>query len=54
MLTSDHLAATRSALASAACDMRELESGRLLLQWPGTVGGMVIFQQAGTALPVFD
>ena len=54
VLTSDHLAATRSALASAACDMREPESGRLLLQWPDTVGGMVIFQQAGTALPAFD
>lgn len=54
VLTSNHLATTRSALASAACNVRDLESGRLLLQWPGTVGGMVIFQQAGTALPVFD
>jgi hypothetical protein len=51
VLTSDKLAATRDALHS--CDVRECE-GRLLLRWPGTVGGIVLFQQAGTALPVLD
>jgi len=51
VLTSDQIAATRSALNSAGCDMRELDTDQLLLQWPGTVGGMVIFQPAGAALP---
>jgi len=51
VLTSDKLAATRDALHS--CDVSEHE-GRLLLHWPGTVGGIVLFQQAGTALPVLD
>lgn len=51
VLTSDKLATTHDALRS--CDVSEHE-GRLLLRWPGTVGGIVLFQQAGTALPVLD
>lgn len=54
VLTSDNLAATRDTLNAAHCDMRELESGRLLLHWPGTVGGFILFQQAGAALPALD
>lgn len=51
VLTSDSLAATRDTLNAAHCDMREPESGRLLLRWPGAVGGFILFQQAGAALP---
>ncbi len=52
VLTSDKLSATRDALNATQCGMRELESGRLLLRWPGSVGGFILFQQQGTALPV--
>ncbi len=37
--------------AKAHGDIRKLESGRLLLRWPGAVGGFILFQQAGTAMP---
>ena len=49
VLTSDKLAATHDALNS--CDVREYE-GRLLLRWPGAVGGFILFQQNGTTLPL--
>lgn len=52
VLSSDKLSATRDALGTAQCDMHELESGRLLLRWPGAVGGFILFQQHGSALPV--
>ena len=51
VLTSDKLSATRDALTAAHCDMRELESGRLLLRWSSALGGIVLFQQTGTTLP---
>lgn len=50
VLTSDRLSATREVLNTVRCDVREL-GNRLLLRWPGPVGGFVLFQQAGTALP---
>lgn len=53
VLTCDQIAATRSVLNSAGCDMRELATDQLLMQWPGAVGGLVIFQPAGAALPAF-
>jgi len=52
VLTSDKISATRDVLNAAQCDMRETEPGRLLLRWPGAVGGFILFQQRGTALPV--
>ena len=51
VLSSDKLSATRDVLNAAQCDLRELES-RLLLRWPGAVGGFILFQQHGTALPL--
>lgn len=51
VLTSDNLATTRNVLDTAHCDVREIESNCLLLRWPGAVGGVVLFQQAGAALP---
>jgi hypothetical protein len=52
VLTSDNLLATRDALNTAHCEVREVEPGRLLLRWPGAVGGFILFQQHGAALPV--
>ena len=52
VLASDNLLATRDVLNTGRCDVREFESSRLLLRWPGAVGGIVLFQQAGAALPV--
>lgn len=51
VLGSDKLSATRDVLGNAQYDMRELD-GRLLLRWPGSVGGLILFQQHGAALPV--
>lgn len=51
VLGSDSLPATRDALNTAQCDVREVETGRLLLRWPGSVGGFILFQQHGTAVP---
>ena len=51
VLTSDSLPATRDALNAAQSNVRKLESGPLLLRWPGAVGGVVLFQQIGAALP---
>jgi hypothetical protein len=53
MLTSDHLQTTRDVLGSADGELREPEPGRLLLQWPAAVGGVLMFQSTGTPLPVF-
>ncbi|MBY0269417.1 MAG: VOC family protein [Burkholderiales bacterium] len=53
VLTSDSLSATRDALDAARCDVSEL-GNRLLLRWPGAVGGSILFQQAGTALPALS
>lgn len=52
VLTSDNLLATRDVLNTAQCDVREIEPGRLLLRWPGSVGGFILFQQHGAALPL--
>lgn len=52
VLTSDNLLATRDALNTAQCDVREVEPGRLLLRWSGSVGGFILFQQHGAALPL--
>jgi len=54
VLTSDDPAATRSLLEQAQCATRPLGDNRLLLEWPGALGGFVLFQAAGTALPAFD
>jgi len=54
VLTTDNLLATRDVLNTGHCDVREFESSRLLLRWPGAVGGIVLFQQAGAALPALD
>ena len=54
VLASDNLLATRDVLNATPCDVREFESGRLLLRWPGALGGIVLFQQAGAALPALD
>jgi hypothetical protein len=51
VLSSDNLPATRDVLNAAQCDVREFDN-RLLLRWPGTVGGFILFQQHGTALPL--
>ncbi len=51
VLTSDKLSATRDVLNAAQCDVRELDN-RLLLRWPGAVGGFILFQQQGSALPL--
>lgn len=51
VLTSDRLSATHDVLNAAHCDVRELDN-RLLLRWSGAVGGFILFQQHGTALPL--
>lgn len=53
VLSSDDLNATRRHLDDAQCQVRDI-SGRLLLEWPGTVGGFVLFQAPGATLPVFE
>ncbi|MBX3666008.1 MAG: VOC family protein [Burkholderiales bacterium] len=54
VLTSDDPAATRRHLEQAQCALRTLPAGQLLLEWPGALGGCVLFQAAGSALPAFD
>lgn len=54
VLHSDDLNATQQILEQASCAARRLSSGAVLLQWPGSIGGMVLFQQPGAALPLFD
>jgi len=54
VLTSDDTAATQQVLKHNGCDTRALEAGRALMQWPGSVGGFVLFQQSGMALPTLD
>ncbi|MGA0034235.1 MAG: VOC family protein [Burkholderiales bacterium] len=54
VLTSDHMPITHDALRSVDGEVSTLESGQLLLQWPATVGGVILFQKTGAALPVFD
>lgn len=53
VLTSDDIAATRTRIAAARCTVRDLEARRLLLEWPGAVGGIVVFQPAAAPLPAF-
>lgn len=53
VLTSDNLSATRQHLEQAHCAVKPLPGERLLLEWPGAVGGFVLFQAPGTALPDF-
>ena len=50
VLTSDDLALTRNRLKAGGCNTRELDATHLLLEWPNALGGLVIFQSAGTAL----
>ena len=54
VLTSDDMAATQQLLRKNDCNTRPWAAGRVLMQWPGSVGGIVLFQQSGMALPVFD
>lgn len=51
ILTSDDLALTRSRLKAGPCITRDLDAAHLLLEWPNALGGLVIFQTAGAALP---
>lgn len=51
VLTSDDLALTRTRLKAGACNSRDLDAAHLLLEWPNALGGLVIFQPAGAALP---
>jgi hypothetical protein len=51
VLGSDDLAATRRCLTASACTVRDLDTGRLLLEWPSSVGGCIVFQPRGSALP---
>lgn len=51
VLTSDDLALTRSRLKAGPCITRDLDAAHLLLEWPNALGGLVIFQTAGAALP---
>jgi hypothetical protein len=53
VLECDNLDDTRARLTAGGCDLRETGAGRLLLQWPAALGGCVLFQTAGTALPDF-
>lgn len=53
VLTSDDIAATRTRISAAQCTVRDLEARRLLLEWPGAVGGIVVFQPAAAPLPAF-
>ncbi|MBS1217720.1 MAG: hypothetical protein H6R21_853 [Proteobacteria bacterium] len=53
VLTSDDIAATRTWLAAAQCAVRDLEARRLLLEWAGAIGGIVVFQPAAAPLPAF-
>jgi hypothetical protein len=54
VLSTDNIAATRIRLKAGQCNMRELDAAHLLLEWPTAVGGIVIFQPAGTALPSLE
>lgn len=54
VLTTDNIVATRIRLKAGQCNMRELDAAHLLLEWPNAVGGIVIFQPAGTALPSLE
>ncbi len=53
VLTCNDTAATRTHLTAAHCTVRDLDNGRLLLQWNSAVGGLVIFQSPGHPLPAF-
>lgn len=53
VLNSDDLDSTRRHLDDAQCQVSNI-SGRLLLEWPGTVGGFVLFLAPGNALPDFS
>lgn len=53
VLSSDDIDATRQHLEQAHCRVRGIP-GHLLLEWPGAVGGFVLFQAPGTALPAFQ
>lgn len=52
VLSSDDLDATRRHLDEAHCSVRGAH-GCLLLEWPAAVGGFVLFQPHGNALPAF-
>ncbi len=51
VLTSHDLDVTRDVLAAARLDAGTHKSG-LLLRWPGSLGGIVLFQKSGAALPM--
>jgi len=51
VLTTDDITLTRNRLKAGQCDTRDLDTSHLLLQWPGALGGIVIFQSTGAALP---
>jgi hypothetical protein len=51
VLTTDDLALTHTKLKAGPCNSRELDAAHLLLELPNALGGLVIFQPAGAALP---
>ena len=51
VLTVDDIAATRTRLVAGNCGVREIDGGRLLLEWPNAVSGFIVFQSAGAPLP---
>lgn len=52
VLTCNSVEHTQRALTHGGCDTRLLDDGRLLMPWPASVGGFVVFQNPGAALPV--
>lgn len=51
VLTSDDLALTRTRLKAGQCNIRDIDATHLLLEWPQALGGVLLFQAAGAALP---
>jgi hypothetical protein len=51
VLECDDIETTRTRLATGGCSVSDAGDQRLLLHWPAPLGGLVLFQQAGRALP---
>jgi len=51
VLTTDDITLTRTRLMAGQCETRDLDATHLLLQWPGALGSIVIFQSTGAPLP---
>jgi hypothetical protein len=53
-LETQSLAATRSYLEGVSAEVRTLDSQRLLVELPRSLGGILIFQEAGSSTLMFD